>query len=115
MNLSYNTHFNPPSPYTQQQRSSALAGLSMQNPYKEYGQQQQDILDAAGGANAAAFDMASTKANTDFEMDKLKSQQQLSLAGLQQMAEARQQEGQLANQRLGNATSFLSPLLSGLF
>lgn len=113
--LTYNSQFNPPSPYTQQQRSEALAGLQMRNPYRGYGQNQQDILDAAGGVNAAGLDSAITKANADFDLQKMQSQQQLALAGLQQMAQGRQQQDQLATQRLGIANSFVSPILQGLF
>lgn len=113
--LSYQSQFNPASPYTQQQRSDALAGLHAQNPYKAYGRNQQDILNAAGDANAAGFDLAATKANTDFDVQRLQAQQALALAGLQQQQQAQQQQNQLATQRLGIANSFMSPILQGLF
>jgi len=113
--LQYQSQFNPPTPYTQQQRSDALAGLHMQSPYKAYGQNQQDILNAAGDANAASLDAAATKANSDFELQRLQAQQQLALTGLQQMSQGQQQQNQLATQRLGVANSFISPLLQGLF
>lgn len=113
--LTYDSKFNPPSPYTQQQRSDALAGLQMRAPYRGYGQNQQDILDAAAGANAAGLDSAITKANTDFDLQKMQAQQQLALAGLQNMAQSQQQQNQLATQRLGVANSFVSPILQGLF
>lgn len=87
----------------------------MRNPYRGYGQNQQDILDAAGGVGAAGLDSAITKANTDFDLQKMQAQQQLALAGLQQMSQAQQQQNQLATQRLGVANSFMSPILQGLF
>jgi hypothetical protein len=109
--LTYNSGFNPPAPYTQQQRSDALSGLRMQSPYASYGQHQQDILNAAGDANAASFDVAASKAAGDFELQKMQAQQQLALSGLQQMAQAESQRRQLASSRLGT----VSPLLQGLF
>lgn len=109
--LQYNSGFNPPSPYTPQQRADALAGLRMQSPYASYGQNQQDVLDAAGGVNAAAFDAAASRATGDFELQKMQAQQNLALAGLQQMSQAESQQRQIANSRLGS----VSPLLQGLF
>lgn len=109
--LTYNSSFNPQSPYTPQQRADALAGLRMQSPYAAYGQNQQDILNAAGDANAASFDVAASKAASDFDLQKMQTQQQLALSGLQQMSQAESQQRQLANSRLG----MISPLLQGLF
>jgi len=105
--LTYNSSFNPQSPYTPQQRADALAGLRMQSPYAAYGQNQQDILNAAGDANAAAFDIEASKTS----IARMQAQQQLALSGLQQMAQAESQQRQLANSRLG----MVNPLLQGLF
>lgn len=113
--LTYDSQFNPPSPYTQKQRSEALAGLHLESPYRGYGKNQQDILNAAEGINAAGLDSSITKANTDFDLRKMQGEQQLALAGLQQMSQAQQQQNQLATQRLGVVNSFMSPLLQGLF
>lgn len=113
--LNYSSSFNPPTPYTQQQRSAALSGLHMEKPYRGYGQNQQDILNAMEGGNAAGLNMEATKANTDYELQKQQAEQQIALAGLQQMSQAQQQQNQLATQRLGNMTGAISPLLGGLF
>lgn len=113
--LDYNSTFNPPSPYTQQQRSEALAGLHMDHPYKQYGRNQQDILDSLEGQNAAQIGMQATKANADYDLQRNQAEQQLALAGLTQLSAAQQNQAQLANQRFGNMTSMLSPLLSNLF
>ncbi len=109
--ISYNSQFNPPVPYSPQQRAAALSGLNMQSPYAAYGQNQQDVLDAAGSVNAAGFDVAVSKENADAEMQRMRAQQSLALAGLQQMSQAEDQQRQLASARLNS----VSPLLQGLF
>ncbi len=105
--ITYNSKFNPPRSYSPQQRADALAGLQMQSPYAAYGQNQQDILDAVGGANAAAFDAQASKSDAD----RMRAQQALALAGLQQMAQAEGNQRQAAASRFGA----ISPLLQGLF
>ena len=113
--LTYNSSIATPTPYTQQQRSEALAGMRVKSPYPSYGRQQQDIMDALGGSNAAQFDLAATKANSDLEMEGMKAQQQMALSGLQQMAQGQQQQDQLRTQRLSGMNGLVSPLLQGLF
>jgi len=109
--ITYDSSFNPPLPYSQQQRADALAGLRMRSPYAAYGQNQQDILDSAGSINAAGFDAAASKANSDAELQQLQAKQALALSGLQQMSQAEDQQRKLASSRLG----VVSPLLQGLF
>lgn len=109
--FNFTTSLSSPPAYTDAQQAKALAGMRLRAPYAGYGRNQQDILNATGDANAASFGVATSKANSDIGLSRMQAQQQLALAGLQQLAQARQQRDQLATQRLG----VLNPLLGSLF
>lgn len=103
---------NPPS----REIDAASASQSMRTPvYAAYNQNHRDVLAALGGDSAARFNMEAEKANSDYRLAQLQAQRQLALSGLQQMAEAQQNQNALANTRLQNMTGFAGGLLKGLF
>jgi hypothetical protein len=113
--LTYRDRPLPSQPYSEQQRAAAMGALRAGAPYEAYGQNQRDILAAAGDSNAASFNTAISKANSGFEQDRSQARQQLALSGLKQMVDAQNQNAQLQTQRLGMYGSFLNPILGGLF
>lgn len=95
-------------------RSEAMDGMRRKSPWK-YPSQHGDIMRALGQENAVNFDRAATKANTDYQLEQQKAERELALSGLGQMAQAQQQQQQLANSRMQSALGMYSGLLSGLF
>jgi hypothetical protein len=112
--LTYNTELQAQPPISQQELSRAMSGLKIRSPYG-YSPQHQDVLNALGDENAANYQLNADKANSAFGVQKLQAQRDLALQGLQQMAQAQQQQSDLANTRTGMGLNFASSLLSGLF
>lgn len=95
---------------------SAKAAKAMRTPvYSAYTQNHRDVLDALGGIAASQYGVEAEKANADYGLAQLQAQRQLALSGLQQMAEAQQNQNNLTNTRLQNMVGFANDLLGGLF
>lgn len=89
--------------------------MTAKSPYTAYGQSHQDAMDRLGGINAETYASAAERANDEYDAAQRQAQQQLALAGLQQMAQAQQNKNDLGNNRLQQMTGFASSLLGGLF
>jgi len=113
--LTYNTSLQNTPPYDDAQRADALKALAVRSPYGKFGSTHQDLLNAYGGSNAAQFDLASTKADTDYTLAKQQAERQLVLQGLQQVGQAQQNNQNLQNSRLQAMYGTASSLLGGLF
>jgi hypothetical protein len=113
--LSYTTSIQNNPPYSPQQRDNAVASMTAPSPYGKYNQNHQDIVNSLGGKNAAQFDMASTKANTDYALDQQNAERSLVLAGLRQMSDQQQNQQSLRNTRLQNMYGLASGVLGALF
>lgn len=112
--LTYKSSLQNKPPVSDEFRSSALAGLRAGSPYT-YTQTHGDVYKSLGQENAVDFDIAATKANTDYQMKQQDAQRQLALQGLQQMATAQQNEQDLTNNRLQMMYGTVGDLLKGLF
>lgn len=110
--LSYNTKL----PYQQPISDTQPAGLVPTSPYgSQYGRNHQDVLNYVGSMNADAYRRAAEGVNNDYAAQQRAAQQGLALAGLQQMAQAQQNQRDMANNRLGQMTGIANSLLGGLF
>lgn len=112
--MRYTSSLNPQRPVTPQQQFDALAGLT-RSPYASYGQNQDDIMQGMGGSNAAKYSLAASRANADFDLEAMKARQELSLSGLQQLAEGERMQDELRTARSRLLGGFLNPILGGLF
>lgn len=112
--ITYNSGLQNAPPITEALLSSAKTDMLRKSPYA-YPGSHQDILSARGQGNMAQLRHSAEKANTDYGLQQQRAQNDLSLAGLQQMASAQQQQRQLATSRAGAAMNAYSGLLSGLF
>jgi len=113
--LTYNTSLQGAQPYGDPKRTEALGALTAHSPYGKFGSTHQDLLNAYGGANAAQFDIAATKANTDYDLAKQNAERQLVLQGLQQMSQAQQNDQNLQTNRMQAMYGMAGNLLGGLF
>jgi hypothetical protein len=84
------------------------------SPYS-YPSQHQDILNAKGQENFANLQHTAEKANNEYDLQYQRAQYDLSTAGLQQMANAQQQQQQNEAARQSAVMNAYSGLLSGLF
>ena len=111
--LNYTTELQAQPPVSQSDMARAMKGLKIKSPYG-YSPQHQDLLNALGDQNAANYALEADKANSRFGVQKLQAQRDVALQGLQQLAQAQQQQADLANTRSGTSLNFASSLLSGL-
>ena len=111
--LTYNSTLQNTPPITAGMQAQATA--MPRSPFTAFGKNHQDVLRSLYSANAANLDLQAQKTNTDYELAQQQAQRQLALSGLQQMAEAQQNQNALANRRLQSLIGVASPLLQGLF
>ena len=112
MSLNYRTEL----PYQQPVADTQPAGLTPKSPYAaRYGRNHQDVLNYVGSMNADAYRRAAENVNNEYAARQRSAQQGLALAGLQQMAQAQQNQTDLANSRIQQMTGFANSLLGGLF
>lgn len=112
--LTYNSSLQRQPPSREIDRAAAAKSMRT-SPYAAYNQNHRDVMAALGGLAGSQFELASEKANTDYDLAQQQAQRQLVLAGLQQMGEAQQNNNSLANTRLQNMVGFSSGLLRNLF
>lgn len=113
--LNYRTYLSPRQAAPDQDVARANAAFASPSPWGAYGAAHKDIMRASGRENAALFDLASSKANTDFSLQEQQARNQLALAGLQQMGQQQDYERQLANSRLTAVNGIFNSLLGGLY
>lgn len=113
--LTYQSQLATNPPVADYQRNNALNDMRRASPYKAFGQNHQDVLNALTENAASTLDMEAYKANADYQQQQQQAQRQLALAGLQQQAEAEQNDRSLATGRLQNMVGFAGNLLGGLF
>lgn len=112
--ITHNSNLQRTTPITDSLLAEAKADMMKKSPYS-YPSQHQDILNAKGQENFANLQHSAEKANTDYDLQFQRAQYDLSAAGLQQLANAQQQQQQNEAARQGAAMSAYSGLLSGLF
>jgi len=112
--LNYDSTLNAQPPVSSAQRQKAVRGMHIQSPYG-YSPQHQDLLNGLADQNAANYELGADEANATFGTRKLQAQRDLALTGLQQMAQAQNNQAELANARSGMGYGIVSNLLSGLF
>lgn len=95
--------------------ADANAAFSAPSPWASYGSAHKDIMRAGGRENSALYNLAASKSNTDFSLQQQQAQNQLALAGLQQMGQQQEYERNLANSRVSAANGIFNSLLGGLF
>lgn len=98
--LTYNTSFTGAAP-----KSSPLP--KSPSPYKAYGPNHADVYAGMIGTNAANMNVAQAKAAAAHEVNRQNAENQLVLAGLQQMNTAQQNANEVANQQSGQMTNLL--------
>lgn len=113
--LEYTSYLSQGQPAPQATVAKAQAAFSARSPYAAYGPAHNDIMRSAGRENAALFDLAASKANTDFSLQEQQARNQLALAGLQQMGQQQDYERQLANSRMASVNGIFNSLLGGLY
>jgi hypothetical protein len=113
--LTYNSAFQDRPPVDDYQRTQAMEDIRRRSPYGVFGQNHQDVLNALTENAANTLNMESYKANADYQLQQQRAQQQLILSGLQQQAEAEQNQRAVGNSRLQNMVGFAGNLLGGLF
>lgn len=89
----------------------ALQGLRAAPKHPKFGSSYGDLTMAYGDENAENYSTAANRANFNYSAAQLGAEQGLALAGLQNMANARQQQNQLQAGRLDTMRSALSALL----
>ena len=112
--IDYNSNLRRTTPITDALLSEAKSDMLKKSPYS-YPSQHQDILNARGQENFANLQHSAEKANTEYDLQYQRAQSDLSAAGLQQMANAQQQQKQNEVARQGAMMNAYSGLLSGLF
>lgn len=122
--LAYNTGISATPPLSPQFRQGILAGLqSGPTPWGGAGEQNRaDNFGAFATANAVEADRAAQLANAEYVTKARDLQSQLAQRGLQQMAQAQQNQTDLATRRYQTALdrtqgmfNNINGLLSGLF
>lgn len=114
MNFNYDSYLSEVPPTTPTMVARAQAAIS-RSPWKVYSDSHNDIMRSQGMENAALYGLASSKANTDFDLQAQQARNQLALGGLQMLTQDQQNQANLANSRLGMATGLYNSLLSGLY
>ena len=114
MNLSYDTRLTPPQAAPPALRQQAAQALSAPSPFRFPGAHQ-DVYAGLASQNATAFDRAAQQADAESMSRWRDTQSQMALRGLQQMAQAQDNQRSLATQAYGQQMGFLGDLLQGLF
>lgn len=104
--LSYNTH--------QKNYSPSFEPFPQGSPYRLPGAHA-DVYAALSAKNSADIEASRDRAETEFANQRSSAARASTLAGLQNMQRARQQQLELQNRRLGLRTGLASSVLSGLF
>lgn len=112
--LKYKSSLQNNPPVNDEFRGKALTGLTAPSPFT-YTPTHEDVYRGLGQQQAVDFDVAATKANTDYQMKQQDSQRQLALQGLQAMADAEKNDQDLVNNRLQMMYGTVGNLLQGLF
>lgn len=113
--LTYNSTLQNQPPVDDAQRNQALDDIRRRSPYGIFGQNHQDVLNALTESAASSLNTEARLVNANYQLQQQRAQQQLALSGLQQQAEAEQNQRQLANNRLQNMVGVAGNLLGGLF
>lgn len=111
----YQTSLQERTPFTTAQHQQAIGDMRRSSPYKGFGRNHQDVLNVLGEREAGTLNREVMKANVDYTLAQQQAQRDLALSGLTQLAQARQNDISLENQRLQNTVGFASDLLRGLF
>ena len=106
-----NLNYQSTLPSKQPASMQALQGLRAAPNHPQFGSTYGDLNMAYGDENAENYSTAANRANFNYDAEQHGGQQRLALSGLQNMADARQQQGQLQSGRLNAMRSALSALL----
>jgi len=106
-----NLNYQSTLPSKQPGSMQALQGLRAAPNHPQFGSTYGDLNMAYGDENAENYSTAANRANFNYDAAQHGAQQGLALSGLQNMANARQQQGQLQSGRLNAMRSALSALL----
>ena len=109
--VDYNTSLAAP---TLPNDAAARKGMTIQSPYASYGSNHQDILNAAGAQNAAAYSAANQQANAKLQSEYNTLNNANVLQGLQQQYAAQQNARSLNNTMFSNMNGTVGSLLGGL-
>ena len=109
--VDYTTALNPP---TLNGEAAARKGMTIQSPYASYGSNHQDILNAAGAQNAAAYAVANQQANAKLESEYNTLNTANVLQGLQNQY-TEQHDRDLKTTMFSNMNGTIGGLLGGLF
>lgn len=116
--ISYDTGIQSRAPVTPAMQQQALAGLASQG-VMQYPGSAADVYRARALASGIEYERAATDANNEHLANSQKAQQTAALAGLQQMAQAQQNENDLKarqqSARMNYMQGGLNGLLSGVF
>jgi hypothetical protein len=109
--VDYTTSLAPPSLNGE---AAARKGMTIQSPYASYGSNHQDILNAAGSQNAAAYAVANQQATAKLQAEYNAANNANVLQGLQQQYTAQQHDQSLGNTMFANMNGTVGGLLGGL-
>ena len=109
--VNYTTALTPPSLNGE---AAARKGMTIQSPYVSYGSNHQDILNAAGAQNAAAYSVANQQADAKLQSDYNSLNNANVLQGLQNQFTAQQHSRDIQNTMFSNMNGTLGGLLGGL-
>lgn len=113
--LSYKTGIPTTPPLYDQQRSGVLAGLAAGAPWGMAGEQNfNDHYNALSQRNAVEADRAAQMANAEYMQNAQNLQSQMATRGLQQMAQAQQNQDSLGTRRYRDALDTSAGLLGGV-
>lgn len=104
--INYSSYQSSPEP--------AYGKIPTVSPYKFPGTHE-DVYKMLSAQNSAGLQAQRDQALTDFRNERLSQQQKSALAGLSSLAQQREQQMNLANQRQGMGLSAVNNILSGLF
>jgi hypothetical protein len=112
--ITYNSGLRNAPPATAPILADAKADLLRKSPYG-YPSNHQDILNALGQKSLANLQHSAERADTDYALQQQRAQDDLTLTGLQSMANAQKQQRDVETAKQGLAMNAYSGLLSGLF
>ena len=110
--VEYTTALNPP---TLNGEAAARKGMTIHSPYASYGSNHQDILNAAGAQNAAAYAVANQQANAKLQSEYNTLNNANVLQGLQNQYTAQQHDRDIKTNMFSNMNGTIGSLLGGLF
>jgi hypothetical protein len=102
------------SPYSSQQRESALASMMAKSPYGQYNANHHDVMNSLGGKSAAAFGLDAAKADMDYSLARQSADRALNLQETQNSMQEEQNKQSLMNERLQQMYGFTSSVLGAL-